>query len=433
MTRELYDIGGEQRVIAGALRYPDTIGRLSEIVSPDDMVDKRHVIIWRCLTGMDRPGSAADLAEALHASGRLNDVGGPAYIGEIVDAGALTVGAERRAANVAELARIRRLRDMLTGLHAAAADPGQSAQAYADRVMAAVLEATRGQEQTGARGIRDILRDVLTDLDAARRGEGGCIGVPLPWQGLTDALIGLEAGRMYVVAARPGMGKSVVGWQIAVHAARLGTPAVVYSLEMSDYQLACRLLAAEGGVPLGAIRTRQLEGGRFEAIGAAVQRVKGWPLTVDDTPALTVQQVRARSRRLAAQGRCGIVVVDYLQIMGSSVRRGGSREQDVSEMSRGLKSLAKELAVPVIALSQLNRSLEQRGDRRPILSDLRESGSIEQDADAVIMLYRPAMYAQEGSADADDPTIEAIIRKQRDGRTGTVGLRFDGRHVRILG
>jgi replicative DNA helicase len=431
MTRALQDIEAERRVLCAAIREPSRVNAFASVLSADAFHDKRHAVLWRSMVDADDVGDIGAIVERLHRAGALDAAGGADYIGDVRFLTGTTIDADRHVAHVVDLHGLRTLRGVLSTLYEAAQTPDLSAGRYGEQVLAAVLDAVSGNRATQASVLADLAVEFVKDLERAQEGEEVSLGVPWPWRSVDDAMLALEPSLFYIIAGRPAMGKSVAGMQVACHAARTGTPAVVYSLEMADRQLCRRVMSSESGVYLSALRLKQVDHARFGDCVQALDRISEWaPLTIDDTAAITIEQVRARSKRLAAEGKCGLVVVDYLQLMRTE-KRCGSREQEISEISRGLKALAKEMEIPVVGLAQLNRELEKRADKRPILSDLRESGSIEQDSDAVVMMYRPAVYATDGSAESKDDTFEWLIRKQRDGRTGMVPLRFDGGHVRI--
>ncbi len=440
-TSTLIDQDAERRLLCGAILDP---ARLPAILdgglAREDFSDPRHGLIWQALADQWLAGRIGDsaivaVAESLTVAGKLDAVGGPAYLGDVVDyvPTAFVASPERAAAHVLDLARRRRIRREVELLYEEASAPGHTADTLTDRFLSVALALTGTRQAASACTIAQAVAEALDGIDGTQGDEPGV--VPLPWYDLAHVLnLGLRPGKLYIVAARPAMGKSVMGLQMATHAARHGHGAAVFSAEMEAVELAQRVIASESSVGLGHITRRSVT--RYDDLQRArsvEHTVAGWPLVLDCGP-LTLEHVVSRSKALRAAGRCDLVVVDYIQLLSSSRKsRAGNREQEIAEYSRGLKRLATELHVPVVALSQLNRGLEQRQDKRPTLSDLRESGAIEQDADAVIMLYRPSVYAAPGTREADDTSMEAIVRKQRGGATGTVALVFDGPYTRILG
>lgn len=430
-SRAPRDLGAEQTFLSAALQQPALIGEWSEALPVIAFVTRQHQVVWQALRELDgarTPVNPSSLARTLHASGTLADAGGAQYVADLYDLVPWPGVGPYVARRIADVWHVRRIQSALSDAVQAGWQRDVDAPAYADETLRTVTDAVRGVRSESLRGLAEVQTAALAITE--RRAKGERVGVLTPWSDLNDAILGMEPGRLYIVAGRPGMGKSIFGLDVAAAAAGDGTPSVVFSLEMSAEQLVHRLWASVGSVPLRRIRSGFLDDTHWHRIAKVRAAVAALPLILDDASGLTIEALATRARRYAADGRCGLIVVDYLQIMAG----GGltdSRERDVSEMSRGLKTLAGELRVPVIALSQLNRGVESRTDKRPILSDLRESGAIEQDADAVLMLYRAAAYAKEGTPDAADPRVEVLIRKQRDGETGCVPLRFRGEFTRL--
>jgi replicative DNA helicase len=298
------------------------------------------------------------------------------------------------------------------------------------------LSETQRNDKAGPEPLKSLVKKVFSSLDERFKSAGGITGVPSGFTDLDSKTAGLQPTELIILAARPAMGKTSFALSLAQNAAVTGGwPCIVFSLEMSSTQLAERMLCSEAKVDSSALRRGQLQRQDMTNLTYAAATLSKAPILIDDTPALSLRELRARARRfrmnkdLFGGKKTGLIVVDYLQLMrGSPQAAKASREQEISEISRGLKSLAKELDVPVLALSQLNRSLENRTDKRPQLSDLRESGAIEQDADVIMFIYRDVVY----NKDCENPHIaEVILGKNRHGATGTVETHFEGRYTRF--
>ncbi|AOV17817.1 replicative DNA helicase [Acidihalobacter aeolianus] len=426
-----HSIEAEQAVIGGLMLDNATWDQVADLVSEADFYRHDHRLIFgaiRALAEAGRPVDVVTLADALERADALEQAGGLAYLG-------LLARDTPSAANVRAYADIVRERSALRQIAALA--QASAARAF-ERGTAALeaLEELREEadslaEREAARGGRD------TSLKAALRAALDCIelrheagalpGLATPWPDLDDITTGLHRGEMIVLAGRPSMGKTALALNAAQHAAENGARVAVISLEMTAAGLADRMIAAASGLPLSHIRDpRKLDGGGEAAwaqLTAGVARLSAMEgeLSLDDRPALTIPQIRESLRGMrASMGGLDLVVVDYLQLV---VSEGENRTQEVSKISRGLKAIAKDFDVPMVALSQLNRGLEQRTDKRPTLGDLRESGQIEQDADLIAFIYRDEVYNEDSP---DKGTAEIIIAKQRNGATGTVRLAFLG-------
>ena len=293
-----------------------------------------------------------------------------------------------------------------------------------------IFNIMQGKSQKGYAAIKDILVDSITNLEQLYNRKQHVTGIPTGFTDLDYKTAGLQNSDLILIAARPAMGKTAFALNIATNAAiRAGVPVAVFSLEMSKEQLANRLLASEALVDSNKVRTGKLEEDDWKKIAETIGIISESEMYIDDTPGIRISEIRARCRKLKIEKNIGLVVVDYLQlIQGSSNRKGGSREQEIAEISRSLKILAKEINVPVIALSQLSRAAEKRDDKRPMLSDLRESGSIEQDADIVMFLYRDEYYNKESEKQGK---AEVILAKHRAGSTGTVELGWMGNYTKF--
>ena len=393
-----------------------------------------HRIIFRAIRNLEeksQPFDAVTLSEWMDKNGQLEDAGGLAYLGRLAKE-------TPTAANIVAYADIVRERSVLRQLIAVGTDIASSGFKTDGRSSRELLEEAEKrvyqiaeQDMRGRGGFQDI-KDLLTktveEIDFLFQSEGNITGVPTGFDKFDESTTGLHAGELIIVAGRPSMGKTTFAMNIAENAA-IGhkTPVAVFSMEMPGEQLAMRMISSLGRIDQHHIRTGQLTDEDWPRITSAVHMLSEARLFIDDTPAMSPGEVRARARRLKRKHGLGLVVVDYLQLMQVA---GGSenRATEISEISRGLKALAKELEVPVIALSQLNRSLEQRTDKRPIMSDLRESGAIEQDADLIVFIYRDEVYNEDSP---DKGMAEIIIAKQRNGPIGKSVLTFLGKYTKF--
>ncbi len=430
MSDSLRSVQAEQAILGAVLAACDpaeAIGRAIEGgLTPGDFYKKAHAHIYEAMRGLFDRGEVIDLVVvvgALERAGQAEKAGGPAYLSELADRAGTSAGITHYAGQIRDAALRRRLVDV--GRQIAETSGNGHHETAHDALEAAegaifALRDTRHQSDAGGT-VGATLGASLREIEK-RMTSTGPTGTPTGFTDLDDLTGGLQPGDLAIIAGRPSMGKTALALNIALAAAAPwaretakdypAAPAAFFSLEMSTAQLNERLLSAVSGANLQAIRTgRGLRDSDLQALTVAASRLSGIPLHIDDRPALTVNEIRATSRRIASRGGLGLVVVDYLQLMRGD---GQNREQEISGISRGLKALAKELHVPVLALSQLNRALESRNDKRPNLSDLRESGAIEQDADIIGFVYRPEVYG----ATADNAgQAELLIRKNRNGPT----------------
>jgi replicative DNA helicase len=362
------------------------------------------------------------VAEALRRAGVLEALGGKQAVLRIQVATPAASNAAFYARIVADHALLRRLVAVGSEIAELGYTLPDDVTEVLDRAESLVFEVANRRQTTSLRGIHATLQESLDHLEALFDRDGQTTGVPTGFRDLDELLLGWQPSNLIVVAARPGQGKTAFALGTATDAAvELARPVVFFSLEMGYLELTQRILSAEAGVNSRALRTGRIAEGDWSRLSAAVGRLAGAPLFIDDNPHLTVMDMRAKCRRLKAQhGDLALVVVDYLQLM-STARRGENRQVEVAELSRGLKVLARDLDVPVLALSQLNRSLEYRADKRPMLADLRESGALEQDADVVAFIYRDDAYHPDST---DKGTAEIIIAKHRNGPTGKIRLAY---------
>jgi replicative DNA helicase len=420
-----HNLQAEQALLGAMLLSRDAIAAALEICDTDDFYKPAHGHIFdgiRSLYGVGEPADPVTVADELARAGLLDAIGGLSTLVTLQADTPATANAGRYARIIEEHALLRRL----IGVAGEIAELGYSVpddvEAAVDRAESMVFEVAERRVTDSTKLLRELLEESLDRLEALyERGET-VTGVPTGYLDLDERLSGLQPSSLVIVGARPAMGKTAFALGIAAHAAmEAGTPTLLFSLEMSHSEVTQRLLVSEARVDANRIRNGRLVESDWPKISQAIGRLGEIPLYIDDNPNLTVMEVRAKARRLKAhQGGLGLIIIDYLQLM-SGRNTAENRQVEVSEISRGLKILARELVVPVVALSQLSRNLEMRSDKRPVLADLRESGSLEQDADVVLFLYRDEVYNPESP---DRGTAEVIVSKHRNGPTGTTQLAF---------
>ncbi len=426
------DVHAEQSVLGGMLLSKDAIADCVETLKAVDFYRPAHESIYDAvldLYGRGEPADAITVADELTKRGELSRVGGQAYLHQLIASVPTAANAGYYAQIVAERAVLRRLVE--AGTRIVQMGYGQGGGDVEDIVNAAQAEVYSVADKRGGddyHAIGDLLEGTVDEIEHASGHSGEMVGVPTGFTDLDQLTNGLHPGQMIVVAARPAVGKSTLGLDIARTAAikhKLAT--VVFSLEMSRTEITMRLLSAEAQIQLQNMRKGTMRDEDWTRLARTMGEVSDAPLFIDDSPNMSLMEIRAKCRRLKQRNNLKLVVIDYLQLM-SSGKRVESRQQEVSEFSRALKLLAKELEVPVIAISQLNRGPEQRTDKRPQMSDLRESGSIEQDADMVILLHRESLYERESPREGE---ADLIVAKHRNGPTDTIVLAFQGHYSRF--
>lgn len=430
MTAELFHIESEQSVLGGLLIDPNAFEQI-DFLSDADFYREDHRIIYRHIALMlaeRKPVDVVTVAEALQSSGVRNEQISLAYLGEL-QANTPSAANIKRYAEVVRSKRA--LRDLLEAsariADLAQADSPMPVEERIDQAQAIIFGLAENRQATGKDeedDIGSILASVVEDIQERFDRGGQITGIPTGFADLDEKTCGLQPGDLIIIAGRPSMGKTAFAINVAERVtANEGKPVIVFSMEMTKKQLVERSLASLGGVPMKAIRSGQ--GIEWDNLSFAVGKLHRSPLRIVDELAMTVQQMRARARRMARKTGLALIVVDYIQLArgDGAATRSGSREQEVASVSRGLKALAKEFHCPVIALSQLNRKVEDRSEKRPMLSDLRDSGAIEQDADVILMMYRDEYYNKDSP---DKGIAEVIIGKQRMGETGMVPLLFRG-------
>lgn len=427
-----HDIEAEQAVIGSMLTDKEAVITALEILKPEDFYREDNRLIYTAIVNLYNRAEPIDiitLKDELSSINKLDAVGGLEYIAQLPDKVPTTANALRYVKIVEEKSILRSLIKTANEIIQLGYDPTQEVEQIMDGAERKIFEVMQRKNQKGYYSIKDILVESFTQLEKLYNQKQHITGVPTGFADLDYKTAGLHNSDLILVAARPAMGKSAFALNIASNAAvRAKIPVVIFSLEMSKDQMANRILCSEALVDSNKVRTGKVEDEDWAKLAAASGMLSESEIYIDDTPGISIMEIRAKCRKMKMEKNIGLVVIDYLQLIQGSNKRGGSREQEIAEISRSLKILAKEIDVPVIALSQLSRAPEQRPDHRPMLSDLRESGSIEQDADIVMFLYRDDYYNE----DSEKKNIaEVIIAKQRSGSTGTVELMWLGSYTKF--
>ncbi|HEY0674126.1 MAG TPA: replicative DNA helicase [Longimicrobiales bacterium] len=422
----------EISVLGGMLIDGDAVARALEVVDDSMFYREANRRIFRSMARLFQRGQVIDpitISEELKKTDELEFVGGLAYLAELLDAVPTAANIEYHARIVRERALLRKLIEASSQIIRDSYEPGErTVEEVLDMAEHHIFQVAQSHDREGFVWIKKILYPTFEKIEQIQAAQGGITGIPTGFSDLDEMTGGFQRGDLVIVAARPSMGKTAMVTGVALHASITHQiPTAVFSLEMSKEQLVQRMLCSEALVDLGKLLRGRLSDDDYVRLAQAAGHLNTAPIWIDDSGALSVLEMRAKARRLKAeQPDLGLIVVDYLQLMQSGPGGAENRQQEVSAISRGLKALAKELGVPIISLSQLSRAPEQRADHRPQLSDLRESGSLEQDADLVMFLYRPEYYVtpQEAAEKGLQGKAELIIGKQRNGPTGTVDLFF---------
>lgn len=419
----------EASLLGSLLIDSEAIVKIADVVKAYDFYDERHRYIYESAVSLYEKHSPIDvltLTEELKNRELLSTVGGAGYITELTNFVPTATHVEHYAEIVATKAMRRRLIKASQDITSYSYDEARSFKELIEEAEARLFEVSQRHVAQDLVSLEDILSESFDRLDELHKDKGKIRGIPTGFRDLDNILAGFQRSDLIILAARPSMGKTALALNFAHNVAvKAGFPVVLFSLEMSKEQLVDRLLAAEAGVDAWNLRTGNLTDADFEKIGHAMGSLSEAQMFIDDTPGLTVSDLRTKARREAHRRELGLIVVDYLQLMSGGSKFGsgdGNRVQEISEISRGLKSIARELNVPVVALSQLSRSVESRSPQIPQLADLRESGSIEQDADVVAFIYREDYYNPESERRS---VVDLFIKKHRNGPTGHVELFFD--------
>lgn len=418
----------EASLLGAILIDADALVKIADTVSATDFYDQRHSRIYEAVAQLYERRSPIDvltLADQLKANGNLDLVGGPSYLTELTNFVPTAAHVEQYAEIVAQKALRRKLIHASQQIVTLGYDESKALRELVEEAESELFQVSQKHIKQSIVSIETILAESFDRLDDLHKDKNKIRGVPTGFKDMDEVLAGLQRSDLFILAARPSMGKTAFSLNLAHNVATLAKqPVLVFSLEMSKEQLVDRLLSMESGVDAWALRTGNLTDADFERIGHAMGALSEAPIYIDDTPGITISDLRTKARREAHKNQLGLIIVDYLQLMSGGSRFGGSdnRVQEISEISRGLKAIARELNVPLIALSQLSRSVENRNPQIPQLADLRESGSIEQDADVVAFIYREEYYNPETER---KNITDIFIKKHRNGPTGGVELFFD--------
>ncbi|HUS26573.1 MAG TPA: replicative DNA helicase [Nevskiaceae bacterium] len=428
------NLEAEASLLGALLIDSDALVKIADSIAAEDFFDARHQRIYEAVSQLYEKRVALDvltLADQLKNNGYLDMVGGPSYLTELTNFVPTAAHVEQYAEIVAQKSLRRRLIKASQEITTLGYDESKVLRELIEEAETSLFQVSQQHVKQSIISLEDILAESFERLDDLHRDKNKLRGVPTGFKDMDNILAGLQRSDLFILAARPSMGKTALALNLAHNvAAQAKEPVLVFSLEMSKEQLVDRLLAMESGVDAWALRTGNLTDADFEKIGQAMGVLSEAPMYIDDTPGITVSDLRTKARREAHKHPLGLIIVDYLQLMSGGSRFGSSdnRVQEISEISRGLKGIARELNVPLMALSQLSRSVESRSPQIPQLADLRESGSIEQDADVVAFIYREEYYNPE----TDRKKItDILIKKHRNGPTGNVELYFDNERQRF--
>ena len=428
-----HDEDAEQAVLGSMLTDNDAVMAAVEVLKEDAFYREDNKIIYQAIFNLyskSEPIDIITLKDELESMGKFEQVGGFEYLASLPDKVPTTANVQKYIKIVEEKSVLRNLIKTANEIIELGYNPTEDVEDIMDGAEKKIFDIMQSKNTKSYTPIKDVLVESFTNLEKLYNQKQHVTGVPTHFYDLDDKTAGLHGSELILVAARPAMGKTAFALNIATNAAlRANVPVAIFSLEMSKDQLVNRMLCSEAMVDSNKVRTGKLDEEDWTKLAEAIGPLSEAGVYIDDTPGISVMEIRTKCRKLKMEKNIGLVVIDYLQLISGSNKRNGSREQEISEISRSLKVLAKELNVPVIALSQLSRAVEQRDDHRPMLSDLRESGAIEQDADIVMFLYRDDYYNKES---AEKDIAEVIIAKQRGGSTGTVKLYWMGNYTKFV-
>ena len=420
----------EQSLIGALLLDKDSIIKVADVVSSEDFYFEKHGLVYEAILALyekRQPADVVTLSNYLEEKKQLKDIGGSSFLTELVNSVPSSAHVAQYAQIVSQKATLRRLQSAATQIGQMAFDEAADLEKVLDEAEQALFAVSQKHHKQSFTAIKEVLAESFDRLDSLHKDKKQLRGVPTGFVGLDNLLAGLQKSDLLILAARPSMGKTSFAMNIAQHVAvNEGIPVGVFSLEMSKEQLIDRMLASEAGIDSWKLRTGNLEDTDFEKLNKAMGTLAEAPLYIDDSAMANVMEMRTKARRLQSEHDLGLIVIDYLQLMSGRQNYGENRVQEISEISRGLKGLARELNVPVIALSQLSRSVEMRSPKIPQLSDLRESGSIEQDADVVMFIYREDYYEKDSER---KNVADILVRKHRNGPTGEIELFFQAEQM----
>ena len=428
-----HDIEAEQAVLGSMLADSEAVNAAVEVLKEEAFYRDDNRVIYQAIINLYNKSEPIDiltLKDELESMNKFEQVGGYEYLASLPDKVPTTANVQKYIKIVEEKSILRNLIRTANEIIELGYNPTEDVEDIMDGAEKKIFDIMQSKNQKGYSPIKDVLVESFTKLEELYNRKQHITGVPTGFSELDYKTAGLHGSELILVAARPAMGKTAFALNIATNAALRGNaPVAIFSLEMSKDQLVNRILCSEAMVDSNKVRTGKLEEDDWIKLAGAIGPLSESEIYIDDTPGISVMEIRTKCRKLKKEKKIGLVVIDYLQLVQGSNKRIGSREQEISEISRSLKILAKEINVPVIALSQLSRAVEQRPDHRPMLSDLRESGAIEQDADIVMFLYRVDYYNKESEK---KDIAEVIIAKQRGGSTGTVELLWMGNYTKFV-
>jgi len=432
----------EMSILGGILIDNDAINRVLEMLTPDDFYRESHRKIFQAmmkLSDLREPCDLITMTDILKKAGELEEIGGAAYLATLVDYVPTAANIAYYCKMVKEKSTNRKLISVATEIVSRGYDEQADVEELLDKAQKEIYEISENKSRPQYVPVQAVLKEAFNILKNLHDQKEHVTGVPTGYVDLDHKTAGFQPGNLIIVAARPSMGKTTLALNIAQYASaesKKKVPSVIFSLEMGKEELVMRFLASIARVDFGRMRTGHFHDSDWPRLTRAAGILHDAKIFIDDSPSISVLELRSKARRLKSEHDIGLVIVDYLQLMKGS-NNPESRQQEISEISRSLKALAKELNVPVVALSQLNRELEKRADKRPMMSDLRESGAIEQDADVIMFVYREAVYCEDcrkpdtTCSKGHERNAEIIIGKQRNGALGTIELTFIGEHTRF--
>ena len=427
------DVEAEQAIIGSMLTDKDAVISAVEVLKADDFYREDNKIIYEAILNLysrSEPIDIITVKSELESMGKIDQVGGLEYLAELPEKVPTTANAMKYVKIVEEKSTLRQLIKTANEIIELGYSPTEDVEDIMEGAEKKIFDVMQQKNQKGYEPIKDVLVESFTKLEELYNRKQHITGVPSGFMELDYKTAGFHGSDLILIAARPAMGKTAFALNITTNAAvRANVPVAVFSLEMSKEQLVNRVLCSEAMVDSNKVRTGKLEEDDWTKLAETIGPLSEAEIYIDDTPGISITEIRAKCRKLKLEKNIGMIVIDYLQLIQGTNKRNGSREQEISEISRSLKMLAKELNVPVIALSQLSRAAEQRPDHRPMLSDLRESGAIEQDADIVMFLYRDDYYNEDSEKKG---IAEVIIAKHRGGSTGTVELLWLGSYTKFV-
>lgn len=423
------NLEAEQAVIGSMFLEKNALQKACEVLNPEAFYYNNNAKIFGTIKDMAEKKVPIDLTTVtteLKIRNILNEVGGVEYLTEILDSVATAANVDQYIKSVEEVALLRKLIEVSTDITTSAYTPEKSVNETIDDAERKILSVVKNRRSSEFRTIKDVLIQTQKNLEILAQAKSDVTGIATGWYDIDKLTTGLHGGQLIIIAARPAMGKTAFALNLASNVALTsGQTVALFNLEMGAEQLANRMLSSQGQVEGNKIATGKLLNDDWKRINEAISQLSDAKLYMDDTAGLTIGEIRSKCRRLASSDEgLGLVLIDYLQLITSSTNYGGNRQQEVSDISRSLKTMALELNIPVIALAQLSRAVDSRENKRPIISDLRESGSIEQDADIVAFLYRDDYYNKEKVTDSNTSISEFIVAKHRNGPTKTIELLF---------